>query len=52
MRELREEEETREGEEGEWKKLSEIMLKAAKKACGLGERSIQNPWTMEHKEET
>ena len=51
MRELREEEETREGEEGEWKRLTGIMMKAAEEACGVEERRIQNPWTVGHEEE-
>ena len=51
MAELREEEETTEREEGEWKSLSRIMLRAAEEACGVEERRIQNPWTVGHEEE-
>ena len=51
MRELREEEETMEREEDEWKRLSGLMLKAAEEACGVEERRIQNPWTVGHEEE-
>ena len=51
MRELMDGEGTMESEEGEWKRLSGLMLRAAEETCGVEERRVQNPWTVGHEEE-
>ena len=37
-----------ERKESEWKKLSELLLRAAEEACGVEEGRIQNPWKVGH----
>ena len=51
MMEVRKEEEAREGEEDEWSRLTRVMMKAAEEACGVEERTIQNPGTVGHEKE-
>ncbi|KAI8486755.1 hypothetical protein Bbelb_355030 [Branchiostoma belcheri] len=35
----------------EWKKVSEVMLRAAKEVCGEVEGKVKNPWVIGHEEE-
>ena len=36
---------------GEWEKVSEVMVRAAKQVCGESERGISNPWVIGNEEE-
>ena len=36
---------------GEWEKVSEVMVRAAKEVCGESERGVSNPWVIGHEEE-
>ena len=35
---------------GEWEKMSEVMIRAAKDVCGMREKGIENPWVIGHEE--
>ena len=35
---------------GEWEKVSEVMIRAAKDVCGTREKGIANPWVIGHEE--
>ena len=34
----------------EWKKVSEVMVRAAKDVCGVREKGVSNPWVIGHEE--
>ena len=34
----------------EWKKVSEVMVRAAKEVCGVREKGVTNPWVIGHEE--
>ena len=36
---------------GEWKKVSEVMLRAVRDVCDVSERRVSNPWVIGHEEE-
>ena len=35
---------------GEWERVSEIMVRAAKEVCGVREKGVLNPWVIGHEE--
>ena len=35
---------------GEWEKVSEVMVRAAKDVCGIREKGVLNPWVIGHEE--
>ena len=36
---------------GEWEKVSEVMVRAAREVCGESDRGVSNPWVIGHEEE-